>query len=316
MHLQRLLTRVADKCTAQGLVEKFTAEERWDDLHRLSDLADKDANHEWLWALHPDKGKRLEADQYVAAVRLRLGCAGPAEPTLCGNCGVHLLGCSGSHALLCAKGPSTRGHNAVRDELYSMARPLDSNTETEPEGLIPSHPRLRPADVLTGAFHNGRLAAVDVGVICPMASGAGADCVVTMDQRKRERMAPFRDQLEASGVEYHPFAISCWGRLHPGAAQMLQNIAKRTARREGGASQSAVLHRLRGRITVEIMRRAACMLIQCRTAPPETEREDMPPQPGASVPHVTPEADLRAGDPSTASLPPYPAPPSGATAVG
>ena len=149
-----------------------------------------------------------------------------------------------------------------------------------------------------------------------MASGAGADCVVTMDQRKRERMAPFRDQLEASGVEYHPFAISCWGRLHPGAAQMLQNIAKRTARREGGASQSAVLHRLRGRITVEIMRRAACMLIQCRAAPPATEREDMPPQPGASVPHVTPEADLRAGDPSTASLPPYLAPPSGATVGG
>jgi hypothetical protein len=169
LHLQQLLTRVADKCAAQGLVEKFTAEQRWDDVHRLGDLAEPDANHEWLWALHADKGKRLEADQYVAAVRLRLGCAGPAEPALCGNCGVHLLGCSGGHALLCAKGASTRGHNAVRDELESMAKPLDSNTETEPEGLISSHPRLRPADVLTGAFHNGRLAAVDVGVICPSA---------------------------------------------------------------------------------------------------------------------------------------------------
>ena len=60
--------------------------------------------------------------------------------------------------------------------------------------------------------------------------------MVTVDQRKRERLEPFRDQLDASGVEYHPFAISCWGRLHPAANHMLQNIAKRIARREGGTS--------------------------------------------------------------------------------
>ena len=40
-------------------MEKFTAQERRDDLHRISS-----GNHEWLWA------KRLEADQYLAAVRL------------------------------------------------------------------------------------------------------------------------------------------------------------------------------------------------------------------------------------------------------
>ena len=303
LHLQRLLTRVADQCAGQGLVEKFMAQERWDDLHRISDLAQADANHDWLWALDNNKAKRLEADQYVAAVRLRLGCAGPLEPAICGNCGIHIIGCSGGHALLCAKGPSTRGHNAVRDELFSMAIPVDANTETEPEGLISSHPRLRPADVLSGAFHNGRLAAVDVGVICPSASGAGADCVVTMDQRKRERMEPFREQLEASGVEYHPFAVSCWGRLHPTANKMLETIAKRIARREGGASQAAVLQRLRGRITTEIMRRAACMLIQCRPLPPEAEAVAT-----GAMPVVTVEAELRAGDPATLTLPAFLAP--------
>ena len=49
--------------------------------------------------------------------------------------------------------------------------------DVEPMGLVPSRPTLRPADVLSGAFHNGRLAAVDVGVISPSAAGAGADCV-------------------------------------------------------------------------------------------------------------------------------------------
>ena len=51
-----------------------------------------------------------------------------------------------------------------------MASPIRSAAETEPLGLIPSRPTLRPADVLTGAFHYGRLAAVDIGIICSAAA--------------------------------------------------------------------------------------------------------------------------------------------------
>ena len=113
------------------------------------------------------------------------------------------------HALCCAPGESVRGHNAVRDELHRMAPPVHAAAELEPQGLIPSQPSLRPADVLTSAFHNGRLAAVDVGIICPATAGAGLDCVVTMDERKRARLEPYRQDLERTAIEYHPFAISC-----------------------------------------------------------------------------------------------------------
>ena len=92
---------------------------------------------------------------------------------------------------------------------------------------------------------------------------------------------------------------------------MLHNIAKRIARREGGVSQSAVLHRLRGRITVEVMRRAACMLLQCRPAQVEIDKEDVAP-----ASHTTLESERRAGGPGTAALPPYVAPPSGADMLG
>ena len=309
MHLQQQLTRLADRCCAQGLVNKFTQQERWDDLHRLSDLSQRDADHEWLWAVDPNKSKPLDPDEYVSAVRLRLGCGGPEEPTICGNCGVAILGCNGTHSLLCAKGESTRGHNAVRDVLHSMAIPVDANAATEPEGLIASHPRLRPADVLTGAFHNGRLAAVDVGIICPSASGAGLDCVVTMDQRKRDRMEPFREQLEASGVEYHPFAVSCWGRLHPSASQMLDNLAKRTARRQGSNNQRAVLQRLRARIATEVMRRAARMAMCCFPQPSPEEADPRTSSAGMAPPSA--EAEMRAGFPGTAALPPYSGVPQG-----
>jgi hypothetical protein len=301
LHVQQRLSKVVDQCAAQGLVNKFTSQEQWGALHRLADISSPEANHEWLWAVHPHKTKRLEADEYVTAVRLRLGCGGPEEPAICGNCGNSIIACDGEHGLLCAKGESTRGHNAIRDELHNMALPVDANAETEPEGLIASHPRLRPADVLTGAFHNGRLAAVDVGVICPSAAGAGVDCVATMDQRKRDRMEPFRGELDRAGVEFHPFAVSCWGRLHPTASQMLHRLAKRTARRQGLTNQRAVFHQLNARITTEVMRRAARMVLHCL---PHVS-DDAGAYQGGSDELLSPCVVSRAGDPSTADMPPY-----------
>ena len=80
--------------------------------------------------------------------------------------------------------------------------------------------------------------------------------LATMDERKRDRMAPVQQEMEAGGVEYHPFAVSCWGRLHPHAADMLTTLSKRIARRDGGSSQRAVLTRLRSRIaTADAARR-------------------------------------------------------------
>ena len=300
LRLQRDLTMIADKCAAQGLVVKYQAEERWADLHRLSDLSSKDASHEWLWATHRHKTRRLEAEEYVAAVRLRLGCGGPEEPSICGNCGVATLSCNADHALLCAKGESTRGHNALRDELHRMAASIDTTAETEPEGLIASHPRLRPADVLTGAFHNGRLAAVDVGIISPSAVGAGNDCVVNMARRKAERMQPHADELEAIGVQYQPFAVSCWGRLHPEAMQMLLRLAKRMARREGATTHHAVLRQLVARLTVVVMRRAARMVLRCSPLASIAEDEVGP----VVEPPLTHHAELRAGHPGICILPP------------
>ena len=197
----------------------------------------------------------------------------------------------------------------MRDELHSMAKAVDSTAETEPEGLIPSHPRHRPADVLTGAFHNGRLAAVDVGVICPSAAGAGLDCVVSMEERKRDRIAPFRQEMQAQGVDYHPFVISCWGRLHPAAEQMLVTVSQRMARRDGSTTQRAILTRLRSRITMEIVRRASKMVLCCMPPCSVTE-DDIAPQRDEAPPGLA--ASLRAGHPGQCRLPPlYPAPPCG-----
>ena len=244
--LQQRLTRLADRCVAAGLMNKLRAQERWGDLHRLQDLSAPDASHDWLWAVGPHKGARIDsADEFAAAVRLRLGCGGPTDPVQCSCCGVATLQCSGEHALHCAAGESTRGHNDVRDTLHAVAKTTDSQAELEPEGLITSHPRLRPADVLTGAFHQGRLAAVDVGVICPTAAGAGLDCVVTMHDRK----------------------LACCQLLGPASPSRIwacsRMLAKRLARRKGLASHAGILQSMRARVTTALMRRSAKMLLQC-----------------------------------------------------
>ena len=65
----------------------------------------------------------------MAAVRLRLGAGGPSEAVPCASCGDALLGPSGLHAMLCARGPSTRGHNAVRDTVHALALAGDHAAE-------------------------------------------------------------------------------------------------------------------------------------------------------------------------------------------
>eukprot|EP00973_Karenia_brevis_P048344 6709463-Karenia_brevis.AAC.1 len=94
--------------------------ERCSGARRLLEISDPECNHEWMWAINPQAGKTLSAEDYVSAVRLRLGTAGPVEPSQYACCGEVLQPC-GSHALLCARGPSTCGHNAIRDDLHALA---------------------------------------------------------------------------------------------------------------------------------------------------------------------------------------------------
>ena len=136
-----------------------------------------------------------------------------------------MLGPAGTHGLLCARGPSTHGHNAVRNELFNYAYSIDPSTELEPTGPVDSRPALRPAVVLTGVSDpSGRLAALGVGIISPAAQGAGEDCVQTMVDRKATRMDRYRDELEQAGTEHRPTAFSCYGRPHGDALRLAQSL--------------------------------------------------------------------------------------------
>lgn len=47
-----------------------------------------------------------------------------------------IITCNGEHGLSRARGETSRGHIAIREELDNMAISVDADAETEPQGLI------------------------------------------------------------------------------------------------------------------------------------------------------------------------------------
>ncbi|CAK0846886.1 unnamed protein product [Prorocentrum cordatum] len=275
LRLQRDLTRVADRTLSTGL-SRARASGDADAVHRLQELCHPNQCHDWLWAISPHKGRIMTSEEFALAVRIRLGAGGPDEEVVCANCGECIIGPSGSHGLLCARGPCNAGHNAVRDDVYAFASAVDSSTELEPIGLVSSRPMLRPADVLTGVPDpSGRLAALDVGIIAPMAAGASDDCVETMVCRKQRRADGFRSELEDSGIEYRVLAVSAFGRFHDEFPRVLQSIARAHARRRGTEAHVELRH-VQTRIAVSIWRRAARMARACTPLAVDEDAVDEP----------------------------------------
>jgi hypothetical protein len=181
---------------------------------------------------------------FVLAARLRLGAPLVDGPVLCALCGGH-VDRTARHALCCATGTSTTGHNGVRDELLRLAHLADPAASSEPPGLITAHPALRPADVLTSAARSGGLSALDIGVVSPDAVGRGDDACEAMVRAKRARYAASLGQLAADGVAYQPVVFSCYGKPHPDASAVLSFMATAASRRLGCVEAGTLLRRTR-----------------------------------------------------------------------
>ena len=172
------------------------------------------------------------------------------------------LGTNGSHALCCAPGEGTRGHNKIRDELFAVTRMADTTAEREVLGLLDTAPGLRPADILTNAFVPALSSALDIGVAAPHAVHAGDDCCEAMRLRKIRHYQDHLEDLRLQGIIYTPLIWSFWGREHEDTTKVLRQIARVAARRRGDKYE-AVLSSLRDVIGAVLARRAAAMLLSC-----------------------------------------------------
>ena len=273
--IQNAITSLIDKAKLRRLRCRFDAEGFEEDVRRLDDLQDTSAQqHTWWQALNPQISCVLPEEEWVIAMRIRLGAPVLPVDGVCGCCGSQRIDARGYHALCCAMGESTKGHNRIRDVIADCCARADPGTAIEVPGLCPDDPGLRPADVLTRAVHPTLAIAVDVGVRAPHAAGAGENPLESMRAQKIEKYARHAHALERQGISYEPAIFSCYGRWHPRATQMINHAAARAARRTGHASNSRMLGHWRQNIAAQLWLRAARMTIACFPKRQRFEDED------------------------------------------
>ena len=102
-------------------------------------------------------------------------------------------------------------------------------------------------------------------------AGAGNDACESMRRDKLSFYAPYEAEMGREGLTYRPLTFSSYGRVHPEAADILQLMAQRAARRRGLGSHALILRRAHVRIGVELARRAARMVAACLPQPTAAE---------------------------------------------
>ena len=262
--LQARLSELASKPRLERLRATLRQAGDWEGVRLWEDLCDSHTDHRWLWVLAAPDSTILSPSKFVDAVRLRLGADITGGPSTCARCGGD-LDAQCRHALRCAPGPATRGHNRVRDTLLGLASLADGTSATEVRGLVGSAPSLRPADLLTTAAF-GRLTALDVGIANPAARTAGSDACVSMVEKKLRDYAAYLAELKEDGVEYRPMIWSCWGRPHTDASNAVRSMAQAAARRHGAVRVRDLERRACRALGVQFWKRAAQMVDACRPA--------------------------------------------------
>ena len=122
----------------------------------------------------------------------------------------------------CLSGATTRRHNIVRDELFSLAKACGFNVRREvslPGGL-------RPADLLLSeGGHGGRPLAIDVSVVHPAADDISLKCILEIEKRKMMR---YHGLCAAHGWEFAPFVLTSYGAFGASALRVLEGWVERS----------------------------------------------------------------------------------------
>ena len=233
--IQKMASTYVDTCLREGLRQELQAAGSWDADRRLIELSDKHVDHSWMWNLSKHHGPVLAENEFVEAVRVRLGAAGPSEPMPCSRCG-GIYDTAGSHASCCSIAEATRGLHAVANLVHKASLGCDPSAEIEVPGFIPGTD-LRPADVLTTTLGNG-MTALDISIASPHAQQAGNDCTAATVQRKLAYYGPHLPHLQRFNIEYMPMVWSSHGRPHAHTLSVLRTLSKRLSQRRGVASEA------------------------------------------------------------------------------
>jgi hypothetical protein len=244
-------------------------------IRQLMDLGNAETVHSWLWAVNPAHGFVLDPDDYVTALRLRLGVdvAEYDGAQKCGECERRITASElGRHAMLCAKGRRTTAHNRIRDHLAGLAKICDSATETEVQWAAavgsggPNIDARRPADILTSAAPLGGVGyvALDVGITTPftVAAMSRPDYDV-LGAYRAEKVRKYATAAADAKWDYRPVIISAFGRRHTDAKHVVHRLAVAAAKRFGVKSATKIEDAWWRNCGTLLMERACRMVERC-----------------------------------------------------
>ena len=130
-------------------------------------LCDMFASHRWLWRLSPVHGLVAPREEFADVVEIRLGAAVVIPVTGCTRCGVVLTAFVCMVLLTHSLPQVASGYFEIRDSVLEFAHFADISVKAECFGFVPNVYMLRPTDIFCSAALPGRLAASDIGIVCP-----------------------------------------------------------------------------------------------------------------------------------------------------
>jgi hypothetical protein len=200
----------------------------------------------WLQALPSDGlGQRLTHQEFVAATRLRLGCAVLPHDQWCPLCD-QVLDSAGTHCLACmAGGHAITCHNEVRDYVYLAALRAGLNPQREERNLLPSDPRRRPGDLYFALWPGSTGVAMDFAVTSPLQLATlrmAADSTLAAAAQYEQHKCDDRDtaaKCREWGVRLVPMVAESFGGWGMAAQKAFKVICAAKAERSGDNTSQA-----------------------------------------------------------------------------
>jgi len=216
----------------------------------------------WLSALpSPALGLHIHTTDFRVCLKYWLGLPLSSVDEVCPSCtrvadryGDHHVGCDGDADRLFR-------HNALRDALFSAASSAALAPRKELPNLVAGS-QSRPADIFLPVWTNGRGAALDVTVVCPLQKKLVARAAVNpghaLTYSRERKNQKHRAECQGAGIDFIPIVVEALGGWDTVSAVCIQRIARAQGARLGLPSHEAV-PRLFQRLSVTLWRANATM---------------------------------------------------------
>ena len=219
-------------------------------------------------------GLALHPSEFRMSTLYRLGIPVFSSPSSCPACG-GLSDIYGDHAIGCGGDYGRIGrHDRLRDILFkaATAATLGPRREVSVNGATQS----RPADIYLPSWKRGMPAALDITVISSLQGATVKQAAQTPGHSLRiansRKLRAHKEDCERAGVNFFPLSVEALGGWDGEALSHIFAIGEMMQRRSGPGQQQCAKRHLLQRLSVELQRgNANLLLLRNPSLPPQID---------------------------------------------